>query len=103
MNYIAPNTDVLVTLTGAQNADDDSYLNAATVAIVVNDLGGTEVISSQSLSYVSSSNGNYKATVDKLVFSAALTQGRQYVALCTVTEGGLDKEFRFKFIYDHNN
>ena len=100
MNYLPPNTDAYVTLTGAQNPKDDPYFNAATVSMVVQDVSSTEVVSSQTLTYITSSNGNYEVSLDKALFSG-LTLGRTYKAICTASESGVDREFQFVFEYGH--
>ena len=100
--YIYFGNDTLIEVTGLQNAVDDSYLNAATVSAVVKDLSGTEVVSSQSLSYVSASSGNYRATVDQALF-ASLTRGAQYVVEITAAESGIDGFWRIPVLVDYRD
>lgn len=103
MKFIQPNTDLYVTLTGAQNGADDSYFNAATVTAVVQTPGGTEVVSSQPLSYISASNGNYSATLNKALF-ASMVKGRTYVVLITANDSGsgIDREWKIVAKFDHD-
>lgn len=87
--------DNVLKYSGAHDADvtpasQSDYLNALTVTYVVNDSNGTQ-ITTGTLSYVSSSNGNYKGTIDGAV-TAALTVGALYTIIITATGGGYDDE-----------
>ena len=101
MKYIQPNTDMYITLTGLQNPEDDSYYNAATVTAVVQTVSGTEVVSSQSLSYTTDSNGNYTAVLDEALFDS-LTRGLSYVILITATQSGRARQFKMIAVYDYD-
>ncbi len=80
--------DTLVNLTGHQDTLTGNYINNATVTASV--LDGDTTLFSASLSYVASSNGNYRGT-----FSAAqtgtLADGNTYVVqwVATSTSGTL--------------
>ena len=83
MRKIQPGTDLYVTLTGCQDAEDDSYFNSASVNVFVEDISGNTVVASQSLSYVTLSNGNYSVTLDKTLFDGVLNEGQAYAVFIT--------------------
>ena len=103
MKYIEPNSDLRCTVTGVQNAADDSYLNSAAVAVRVESAGGTVVVSAQTVNYIAASNGNFAVTADKALF-ASLTKGLQYNVYFTITDSGtsLDREIKLIAVYDHD-
>jgi len=91
LKLYAGNNDHLIELLGAQNAADDSYLNSAVVSAVIKDSNGTAVTGSPvTLSYVASSNGNYRGTLDK---DAGLTDGEIYTVTITLSQSGIDAEW----------
>lgn len=98
--YIYLGNDTVIEVTGLQNAVDSSYLNAATVTVTINDSAGTEVVSSQALSYVAASNGNYRATLDKALI-ASLTIGSRYFAIITAAESGIDAQWRMPLLMQY--
>jgi hypothetical protein len=62
------NSDNNIKLTGLSDADDGSYLNAATVTYTIkNEAGSTVTGGTGTLTYVTASNGNYLGVVDSLV------------------------------------
>lgn len=66
----------------------ESYLNSATVTVTLEDKAGTEVTGEtwpKTMSYVSASNGKYRAT---LASGIGITAGKQYIAKITATESG---------------
>ena len=92
--------DTVIEVTGLQNGIDDSYLNAATVSAVINELDGTEVVSSTTLSYVAASNGNYRGTVDQASISS-LSEGTSYYVEITAAESGIDGFWRIPVVADY--
>lgn len=73
-------TDNIVEIDGLQDQSDSSYINDATVTVTLLDAGDNEV-SGQSwpltMSYVSGSNGKYRAT---LIDTLSLKANRRYLA-----------------------
>lgn len=58
--------DNVLTLVGLQNSVSAAYLNAATVAVTLTDADDTEISGETwplTMSYVSGSDGNYRATL----------------------------------------
>ena len=91
--------DNLITLSGLTNPATGAYVNDATVQLVsLLDSTSTEVTGVSwplSMSYVSSSNGDYRGTIDKL---AALTNGARYTGSITAVSGTLDAEWLATFV-----
>lgn len=88
-SMIYKDNEHLVELDGLQNAADDSYLNAATVTLTIKDAGGVNVTGEtwpKTMSYVSTSNGKYRATVADAL---AIVPGRAYTAHITAEASGL--------------
>lgn len=82
--------DNVFELDALQDAIDSSYLNAATVSIRVLDYDDlTEVVASQTLSYVSASDGKYRASVDEATFDS-LTDGKAYLVEFLAVQSGLN-------------
>ena len=85
--------DMVVEVNGLQDPTDSSYQNAATVTCTIQDRAGTEVSGigwPLSLSYVTASNGVYRATIDK---AAVFAEGAQYEAIITVVSSTLDAKW----------
>lgn len=102
LEFVRVGNDTLVSLSSLRNGRTLAYMNAATVAVVINDLAGTEVVSSQSLSYVADSDGDYYVSLDKSLTST-LTVGALYYVIVTTSEGGVDGEFRAKVQYEYRD
>ena len=98
--FVSPNSDALFEVDELTEEVTSTFQNAATVAVTVEDISGTEVISSQAVAYVAASDGKYQATLDKALF-ASFTRGRYYVAKFTAVESGLDREFAVTFKFDY--
>lgn len=80
-------SDNLITLTGLKNEATGSYVNSATVTATVKDLDGTQLAGQTwptTMSYVSSSNGNYRGTLED---GASLVAGTMYVVEITADAG----------------
>ncbi len=95
--------DTQIDVTGLQNADDSSYLNAATVTVTVKDLSGTEVSGISwpvTLSYESASNGNYSGAIDKAL---SITEGATYHIEITAAESGLDAFWRIRALAQYRD
>ena len=79
---IAINSDNLVSLTGHQDTVSSDYINTATVTASC--LSGTTTLFTSTLSYVSSSNGNYRGTFSAAQ-TTALVAGTAYVIRVVAT------------------
>lgn len=88
------NNDHYIELTGLQDSADSSYKNGATVEVTLKDASGNNLSGETwplSMSYVASSNGNYRAT---LADTLAVVVGNRYTALVTANAGaGLQAEW----------
>lgn len=74
--------DNVLTLSGLQNSVDDSYINNATVTVTLVDSDGNSVSGETwpvTLSYVSGSDGNYRATLADTISASADTAYRARV------------------------
>ena len=86
MHIIYISNDNLLTLDALTNTADSSFINDATVTVTLVDSTGTEVTGETwplAMSYVSSSNGKYQAT---LTDSLSLSKGT-YTAQITANGG----------------
>lgn len=100
LEFVRVGNDTLVSLSSLRNGRTSAYMNAASVSVVINDLAGTEVVSSQSLTYETGTDGNYYVVLDKSLTSG-LTVGALYYVTVTTSEGGIDGEFRQKVQYEY--
>lgn len=83
--------DNIVWWTGAQDAKDDSYINDATGTVIITDSCGKNLMGSgNSTSYVSASNGNYYAVIDKDDLNRSLVEGETLYAEFTLASSGRD-------------
>ena len=87
--------DNLIALQGLQKAQDQSYLNAATVELTVEDDAGSPVSGQTwpvAMGYVAGSNGDYEAVLDA---GAGLEKNKRYFAVITADGGpGLQAKWR---------
>lgn len=86
--YVGAN-DNLLTLIGLQNDVTDAYLNSATVSVTVIDADNNNLSGVSwplTMSYVTSSNGNYRATLTDTL-SATLSSGASLTAKVTANAG----------------
>lgn len=63
MQLIAYLADNLIELLALRRADDETFLNGATVACQLKDTDGTAIDSSISMPYVAASDGIYRGTI----------------------------------------
>lgn len=75
----------VVTLTGLYDSVSAAYVNDATVTAVLKDSDGATVYSF-SLSYVTSSNGNYRGSIPHAT-TATLEDGAKYSLEVTIVSG----------------
>lgn len=87
--------DTSVELIGLNRSDTDAYVNDATVTFTLKDSNGTAVTGAEniSMSYVSSSNGQYRGTLQDTV---TLTNGGTYYLEVTATGAGFKGFWRFE-------
>lgn len=78
--------DMNLKWTGASDDEAGTYLNTATVTAQVKTSAGVAVGSPVTLSYVTSSDGNYLGILDAAV-TATLTENAQYRIEYTLTQG----------------
>lgn len=80
--------DQTLTLVGLRDADSNSYLNAATVTATLYDSSGSAVtgLNGITLSYVSSTDGNYKGYVESTFDPSP---GVNYTLKVDATEGSV--------------
>lgn len=80
--------DQTITVTGLRNAETGVFLNAATVRATLLDPSGQPVsgFNNLSLSYIASSNGNYRGQVEE-TFDPP--EGTGYTLVVDATEGTL--------------
>lgn len=93
MTAFAGNTNYLQ-LTGLYDAVSAAYVNNATVTVTISDASGVEVMASTSMAYVSSSSGNYRATVP---YDTGLLADRPYTATVTAVSGSTRGVWEFQF------
>ena len=89
--YITSDTQVYIT--GLYNESTSAYVSNATVSCAITNWADTAVGSAFSLTYVTSSNGNYQGTAPS---SLSLSEGRVYTLTITVTSGSTTKTIRLK-------
>lgn len=92
------NSDNIVRLDNQYDTYTAAYLNSATVTATLKDLAGTEVTGVSwpvTLTYVSASNGQYIAVVDK---TAAVTVGLSYRLEITLVQSGIDKFYSIPLV-----
>lgn len=97
-NIYYSGNDHLLDIVGLQNEAAGVYLNSATVTVTVKDSTGVEIAGETwplSASYVSGSNGDYRAT---LADTLTVVAGARYVAEVDADGGvGLKGFWRFPF------
>ena len=84
---IALGSDNLVSLTGLLDVVTSLYVNAATVSAVLTDATAT-VITTITLVYITSSNGNYQGILPASITST-LANGVIYFVTVTATASGI--------------
>lgn len=90
--------DTVVELRALKNAVTDEYVNDATVTVTIKDILGSAVTGLTfpiTLTYVTGSNGIYRATLDKAL---SLSDGLSYFAEITAASGGVDGFWRVPLI-----
>lgn len=99
MREIYLDNDNVVEIDELRDVALGTYLNAATVGMRILTTGGAEVVASQSMSYVGSSNGKYRVSLDKALV-ASLTEQERYDLEITAVEAGLDyrRLYRVRFV-----
>lgn len=93
---IVQGSDFNLTLNGARLSATGAYLNAATVTYTLYTAAGVSV-STGTLTYVTSSNGNYLGVIESTVTST-LTAGASYYVRFTLAEGTADLADRLDLI-----
>lgn len=94
VNILYTGNDTVLEVKGLKNEVDGTFLNAASVAATLVDAEGDEVAGEtwpKALSYVSGSDGIYRAT---LPYTLSLVAGGRYVAQVSINGGsGLRASF----------
>jgi len=96
---VKKNNDIVAEIIGLKNAVSLAFMNTATVSVLFTDTAGATVLTSQTLSYVAASDGDYRVTIDKAAVSAVLTLGERYTAIFTSVDGGIDGSWEDDFAY----
>lgn len=91
------NEDNLIRWDEAALSSDDSYINAGTGTWALKTAAGTSV-GSGSLTYVTSSNGRWHATIDKLTVDDLTEEGTYYLELTLSNGSGADGFRRFEVV-----
>ncbi len=90
-DVVYQNNDNLIELDALTNPATGAYVNDATVTLTaIRDSAGATVSGEtfpKAMSYVASSSGKYRATVDKAL---AIVAGRHYTAVIDAVSGSLD-------------
>ena len=87
------NNDSLIELVGLKDTVLNTFINDATVTATIYDDTGTEVTGISwplTVPYVTSSNGEYRAVLDKAI---ELIKGNLYTLIQTAVSGSLDGEW----------
>lgn len=87
------NNDSLIELIGLKDTVLDTFINDATVVATIYDDTGTVVTGISwplTIPYVTSSNGEYRAVLDKAI---VLTKGNLYTLVITAVKDPLDGEW----------
>lgn len=94
MSILYIGNDRYITLSGLNDAADNSYLNSATVTYAIYEANGTAVSGGTgTLSYISASNGNYRGIIDAAITATLTAEAAYYIAI-TATQGNYDGLFR---------
>lgn len=93
LNYFPIGSDVAVTWEGLQDHASEAYINDATVTAVLTNSAGTTV-QAFTMSYVASSDGNYRGTI---LNTNSLTERDPYTLTVTATAGSLKRVKRVTF------
>src|SRR5207244_3075665 len=88
IEVISIGSDNTVRLDALTNASSGAYINNATVTFTLKDSTGAAVLSNQTMSYVSASNGRYEGTIPNGTTST-MAQNAQYTIEITATSGAL--------------
>lgn len=98
-DVIYKDNDNLVELDALKNAASDAYINNATVTLTaIKNATGTTVTGDtfpKTMTYVTSSNGKYQASVDKLL---AVVAGQAYTAVIDAVSSGIDGHWELPLI-----
>lgn len=92
MNIIYKDNDNTIKLMSLVNGDTGAYINDATVAVTLKDVNGSNVVGETwplTMSYVTGSNGQYKATLKDTL---TLTANDRYTAYITAVSGTANLE-----------
>jgi len=87
VHVIYEGNDTIIEVKGLKNEVSGDYINAATVAVTLTDTTGVEVTGETwplAMSYVTGSNGKYRAT---LADTLSLTVGTRYEATISANAG----------------
>lgn len=88
---LAVASDVVLSITGLYSNVSNAFANTATVTATLSYAGTT--CATVTLVYVSASNGNYTAVIDKDDISPALVANRQYRLVVAAVQGSDEGEF----------
>jgi len=96
MHHIYKDNDNLIRVRGLKDRTDDSYVNSATINLVLKDEDGAQVAGVAwpvSATYVTASNGDYNGILPK---EAAIAPKTSYYVEITAVDGAVQAEWNLR-------